>query len=62
MSQPLPCDEVKFERNVCLEEVLYTPDHSDIGYFLKVDLKKPDNIKEKSKHFPSVPENKKNYS
>ena len=34
-----------------LEKILYTPDGSDIGYFVEVDLKYPDNIKEKTKNF-----------
>ena len=42
-----------------LEEILNTPGDSDIGYFLEVDLKYPDNIKEKSKNFPFCPENMK---
>ena len=42
-----------------VKEILKTSDDSDIGYFLEVDLKYPDNIKEKTKHFPFCPENKK---
>ena len=42
-----------------LEEILNTPDDNEIGYFLEVDLKYPGNIKEKTKHFPFCPENKK---
>ena len=38
---------------------LNTPDDADIGYFLEVDLKYPDNIKQKTKYFPFCPENKK---
>ena len=30
-----------------LEEILNTPDDSDIGYFVEVNLEYPDNIKEK---------------
>ena len=41
-----------------LEEVLNTPDVSDIGYFVEVDLRNPNNIKEKTKYFPFCPENK----
>ena len=41
-----------------LEEILNTPDDSDIGYFVEVDLKYPDNIKEETKNFPFTPENK----
>ena len=60
MSQPLPYDEIKFDRSVILEEILNTPDDSDIGYFVEVDLKYPDKIKEKTKNFPFAPVNKKN--
>ena len=59
MSQPLPYDEIKFDKNVKLEDILITPDDSDIGCFVEVDLKYPDNIKEKTKNFPIAPMNKK---
>ena len=59
MSQPLPFDEIKFDKNVKLEDILNTPDDSDIGYFIEVDLTYPDNIKEETKHFPFAPVNKK---
>ena len=36
MSQPLPFDEIKFDKNVKLEDILNTPDDSDIGYLLKL--------------------------
>ena len=52
MSETLPYDEIKFDNNVELEDILNTPDDSDIGYFIEVDLKYPENIKEKTKHFP----------
>ena len=58
MSQYLPYDEIKFDNTVKLEDILNTPDDSDIGYFIEVDLKYPDNIKERTKHFPFAPENK----
>ena len=59
MSQPLPYDNIKFEtENVCLEEILNTPDDNDIGYFLEVDLEYPYNIRQKTKYFPFCPENK----
>ena len=65
MSQFLPCDEIemwhghpdKYWR--WLDIILNTPDDADIGYFLEVDLKYPDNIKQKTKYFPFCPENKK---
>ena len=39
MSQCLPFDEIKF-----VKDILNTPDDSDIGHFLEVDLKYPDEI------------------
>ena len=41
-----------------LEEILNTQDDGDIGYFVEVDLRYPDNINEKTKIFPFCPENK----
>ena len=59
MSQWLPYDEIKFEtENVCLEEILNTPDDNDKGYFLEVDLEYPHKIRQKTKHFPFAPEKK----
>ena len=60
MSKPLPYDEIKFDQNVKLEDIINTPNGSDIGYFIEVDLNYPDNIKEKTKHFPFATVNKKN--
>ena len=59
MSQPLPFDEIKFDENVKLEDILNTPDDSDIGYFVEADLIYPYNIKEKTKNFPFAAVNKK---
>ena len=59
MCQSLPYDEIKFDKNVKLEEILNTAKDSDIGYFIEVDLKYPDNIKYKTKNFPFAPVNKK---
>ena len=41
-----------------LQDILNTPDESDIGYFVEVDLKYSDKIKEKTKKIPFCPENK----
>ena len=59
LSEPLAYDEIKFDQNVKLEDILNTPDDSQIGYFIEVDLNYPDNTKEKTKIFPFVPVNKK---
>ena len=59
MSQPLPFDELKFDKNPKLEDILNTPDDSNIGYFIEIDLTYPKNIKEKTRNFPFAPVNKK---
>ena len=59
MSQLITFDEIKFDRNVFLEDLLNTPDDSDTGYFIDFDLTYPDNIKEKTKLSPFAPENEK---
>ena len=58
-SQSLPYDETKIEKINKLENILNTPNDSDIGCSVEVDLRYPDNIKEKTKNFPFAPENKK---
>ena len=59
MSEPLPYDKIKFDDDIKLDDILNTPDDSDIGYFIEVDLKYTVNIKEKTKNFPFAPVNKK---
>ena len=64
MSQPLPFDEIEMWHGhpdlymKWLEEILNTQDDGDIGYYVEVDIRYPDNIKEKTKNFPYCPENK----
>ena len=64
MSQPLPYDEIEMWHGHpdlfmnWLEEVLNTPDDNDIGSFVDVDLRYPNNIKEKTKNVPFCPEKK----
>ena len=52
MSQYLPYDEIKFDNNITLEDILNTSDDNNNGYFIEVDLKYPDNIKTENKKFP----------
>ena len=59
MSEPLHYDEIKFDKNNNLEDILNTPDDSDIGYLIEVDLKYPNKIKDKTKKFPFASVNKK---
>ena len=49
MSEYLPYDKMKIDRIVKLEDVLITPDASDIGYFAEVNLSGPDKLREKTK-------------
>ena len=55
MIQSLPYDEIKFDKNVKLQDFLNTEDNSVIGYTLEVDIKCPDEIKENKKHFRFCP-------
>ena len=65
MSQFLPYEEIEMWHGDSdkywnwLDEILNTPDDAEIGYFLEIDLKYPDNIKHKTMYFPFCPENKK---
>ena len=58
ISQSPPNDEIKFNRNFDLENILNTPDDSNIGYFSKVDLSYLDNVREKTKNIPFCPKNR----
>ena len=58
MSQSLPYQDLKFDSSTDIETILSTPDDSEIDYFVEVDLKYPDEIKDKTKNFPFCPENK----
>ena len=68
MTEYLPYDEIKFiggasvsqsdrDKNVSIEDILNTPDDSDIGYFVEIDIKDSDNIKDKTRNFFFCPEN-----
>ena len=51
--------KLKMIKNDKLEDILITPDDSDNGYFIEVDLKYSDNIKEKTRLLPFAPVKKK---
>ena len=57
MSQPVAYQKIKFGKIVKLEDILNTLDDSDIGNFIKVDLKYPDTIRRKTANFPICPVN-----
>ena len=58
MSESLPYDEIEMwhgHSNLYidkLEEIKNTLDDSDVGCFSEIDLRYPDNLKEKNKEFP----------
>ena len=64
MIQLLPYDEIEMLHGhpdlymSKLEEIINTPDDSDFGFFVEIDLKYRDNRKEKTKNFPFCPEKK----
>ena len=64
MCQLLPYDEIEMWHGhpdlymEKFEEISNTPDDSDIGYFIEVDMKYPDKIKQKTKNFTHCPEKK----
>ena len=68
MIQPLPYDEIEVWHGDPdlyinkLDEILNTPDDSNIRYFVEVDLRYPDDIKGKTKHFPFAPGKKDKYN
>ena len=54
-------DQFKFDKNVEIEEILNTPDDSDIGSFFEFDLFYPNNKNENTENFPLAPENEKKF-
>ena len=58
MGESLPFDEVIFGKNIKTECFLKTPADSDIGYFVEVDLKYPDELRERTKISPFRAEKK----
>ena len=64
MIESLPYDEIEMwhghpDLNMFkLEEILKTPDISDIGSSIEVDSRYPDDIKKNTKYFPFCPGNK----
>ena len=62
MNESLPYDQIKFDKKVEIEVILKTPEYSNFGYMLEVDLIYPDFKKRRTKNFPFGPQNKKNDS
>ena len=51
MSQPLPYDEIRIDRDVKIDDIIKTSDDSDVGYFVEVHIKYLDEMKQKTKFF-----------
>ena len=56
--ESLAYGEIKVDKNVEIEDILNTSDVSNVGFFVEVDLKYPDELKEKTKNFSFAPENR----
>ena len=54
MGESLPYDDINFDRNVEVEDILNTPGDIFCGYFVAIDLGYPDEIKEKQEIFHFV--------
>ena len=50
MSETLRYDKFIFDKNVKLEDILNTPDDSDIRYFIEIDITYPDNMKKRKQN------------
>ena len=49
MTQPLQCAKIEIDKNTSWEVILATADDAEIGSFVALDMKRPDNIKQKTK-------------
>ena len=59
VNQSLPYDEIKFDKIVILEVILNFSGDSNIGYFVEVDLRYTEDMKENTINFPFAPVNEK---
>ena len=57
MCQHLPYSDIKLNNDILFDDVVNTPDESDIGYMVEVDLSFPKAIHELLKQFVPCPEN-----
>ena len=56
MSQALPYKDLKFNNDVKLEDILNTPDDSEVGYIVECDFNFPEHLHDKFREFPPCPE------
>ena len=62
MGQYLPNEDTKFMKIVELEDISNTPNESNVGFFVEVDLNFSDNIKKNKKLYSFSNEQKANIS
>jgi hypothetical protein len=56
MVQALPYQDIKFNREITIDDVLETADDAETGYMVEVDLSFPKEIHERLKQLPPCPE------
>jgi hypothetical protein len=57
MSQSLPYEDLKFDNEKTLKEILETPDNNETGYIVELDISYPIELHELFKEYPPCPEN-----
>ena len=58
MCRPLPYKDFKWCDSFDLEQILKTPEDSETGYFLEVDIEYPEELHDKHSDYPILPENR----
>ena len=56
MVQSLPYKDIKFNKEITIDEILQTADDAETGYTVEVDLSFPQEIHERLKQLPPCPE------
>ena len=56
MVQALPYKDIKFNKEITIDEILQTEDDAETGYTVEVDLSFPQEIHERLKQLPLCPE------
>jgi hypothetical protein len=55
MSQNLPISDIEWDKDVTLDQILSTPDDSEIGWFVEADISYPRELHEQHKDLPFLP-------
>ena len=57
MSQPLPYEDLNFEKNIIPNNILETSDNNYVGHYVGCDLSYPEELHDKFKEYPPCPQN-----